>query len=122
MISTVEVKTDDLDGTVSHQATKTPVETVEFSLDGERYAIDLTARNAKAFRAIFAQYIPHAQRVRAAVQPSLNGHLNGHKRVRRDPQSPAIRAWAKTHGYPDLGESGRIPADAVTRYRAERGK
>jgi Lsr2 len=82
MISTVEVKTDDLDGTVSHQATKTPVETVEFSLDGERYAIDLTARNAKAFRAIFAQYIPHAQR--AAVQPSLNGHPNGHKRVRRD--------------------------------------
>ena len=82
MITTVEVKTDDLDGTVSHKAMRTAIETVRFHLDGTDYEIDLTDRNAARFRAIFAQYIPHAQR--AAVQPSLNGHLNGHKRVRRD--------------------------------------
>jgi len=47
---------DDIDGGSAD-------ETVSFSLDGVSYEIDLSTKNAKAFRDALAQYVGQARRV-----------------------------------------------------------
>ena len=46
---------DDLDGGPAD-------ETVRFAIDGTGYEIDLSARNAAAFRTLFAPYLEHARK------------------------------------------------------------
>ena len=51
----IEKLIDDLDGSPA-------VETVTFALDGTSYEIDLSKRNAAAFRKTFDRYVKAAQR------------------------------------------------------------
>jgi hypothetical protein len=83
-------------------------ETVGFALDGDSYAIDLTAEHAAQLREALAPYIGHARRVtgRSAARPA------------RTRQSAAdIRAWAQEAGV-EVSSRGRIPADVVAAYEA----
>ena len=68
----IEKLVDDLDG---GEAT----ETVSFALDGTSYEIDLSKKNAAAFRKVFDRYVKAARRSsttggrRRKAAPSTNG-------------------------------------------------
>src|SRR5215471_15869378 len=86
-------------------------ETVRFAFGGADYEIDLTAKNAKAFREKLAPFIEHARKA---------GRSQSRRRGRPAAtlqRSGDIRAWAKEHGIA-VSERGRIPASVVERYQA----
>lgn len=95
---------DDLDGGPAD-------ETVRFGVEGTDYEIDLSAKNASAFRKKLAPFIEHARRA-------------GRGQARRPARTAAsrqrsgdIRAWAKSQGL-EVSERGRIPASVVEQYNA----
>lgn len=116
MIQQVEVRTDDLDGSVSHKPTRTVIETVPFEIDGGSYEIDLTDRHAAELRKMLAPWIEHARRPKAAPPVTANGSRPGGSRRVRQRDTNAIRAWAKEHGWPGIKPRGRIPAEAEDAY------
>lgn len=80
------------------------VGTYEFVFQGDKFSIDLGEENAKLFEAEMTYWSSNAQK-------------DGSKRKKRAPAAPRdpdgpstkeIRAWAKDHGYPTLGDRGRV--------------
>jgi hypothetical protein len=99
---TVELE-DDLDGGPA-------AETVRFGLDGSQYEIDLSSKNATAFRRKLAPFIDHARKAgRAQRRPR-------HTAATRE-RSGGIRAWAKDQGIA-VSARGRIPASVIEQYEA----
>ena len=95
---------DDLDGGPAD-------ETLRFGLDSSEYEIDLSKRNAQAFRRQVAPFIEHARKA---------GRGQRRRPVRtasRRERSGDIRAWAKDKGIP-VSDRGRIPASIVEQYEA----
>ena len=98
---------DDLDG-------DTADEQVEFSLDGRRYEIDLSAANSAKLRDALAPYISAARRttgrrsagVSAPSRPAADRARN-----------QAIREWAQQQGM-KISERGRIPSNVLEAYHA----
>ena len=112
----VEV-TDDIDGSVIADGTG---ESIEFSVDGVDYAIDLKDKNAKEFRKALGYYIEHAAKVGGRRRPRSSAEVaaSAKKSPKRDPeQTRAIRQWAFDQGY-EISERGRIPADIEEAYNA----
>ncbi|BCN62484.1 Lsr2 family protein [Prescottella equi] len=106
MVYRILVETiDDLDG----RKIEAGGETIEFSVDGEAYSIDLRNENAKELRDVLAGYIRRARRV------------GGHKRWATElvPESgvPVVRRWAHEKGYP-LPRKSRLPRTVLERYAA----
>ena len=93
---------DDLDGGPAD-------ETIRFGLDGSQNEIDLSAKNAAAFRRQLAPFIEHARR--AGREPRRRPERAASSRERSDD----IRAWAKGHGMA-VSDRGRIPANVVEQY------
>jgi hypothetical protein len=95
---------DDIDGGPAD-------ETVRFGLGGTEYEIDLSTKNATAFRRQLAPFIEHArkagrgQRRRAGRPASSREH------------SADIRAWAKDQGI-TVSDRGRISASVAEQYEA----
>ena len=90
-------------------------ETVHFAFGGAEYEIDLTAKNAKAFRKKLAPFIEHARKAgrsqsRRPGRPAASRQRSGD-----------IRAWAKDHGIA-VSERGRIPASVMEQYQAAKGR
>ncbi|MFI5490396.1 Lsr2 family protein [Micromonospora echinaurantiaca] len=108
----ITVLTDDLDGGAADR-------TVEFSLDGVAYAIDLSDHNAGALRKALDVYITAGRRMgrggidsgrvaRRSMHPVTSGSSSrAHTR--------AIREWAAENGY-QVSERGRIPTSVVEAY------
>ena len=95
---------DDLDGGPAD-------ETVRFGLGGAEYEIDLSKKNATAFRKTITPFIEHARKAgrgpaRGAARTAANRQRSGD-----------IRAWAKDQGI-TVSERGRIPASVVEQYQA----
>jgi len=90
-------------------------ETVRFGFGGAEYEIDLTAKNAKAFRKALAPFIEHARKA-GRSQSRRPGRAAASRQ-----RSGDIRAWAKDHGIA-VNERGRIPASVVQRYQAAKGR
>ena len=103
---------DDIDGGSAD-------ETISFSLDGVSYEIDLSTKNAAAFRDRMANYVGTARRVggrasagrgaatrRRAVAGSTSTAGN---------RTSEIRAWARKNGH-KVNERGRIAASLVEAY------
>ena len=86
-------------------------ETVQFSLGGREYEIDLNAQNASRFRGQLAPFIDHARPVGASQRGRPVRSTASRQR------SAAIRAWAKERGMA-LSDRGRIPASVVEQYEA----
>ena len=84
--------TDDMDGSEAD-------ETVQFGLDGGRYEIDLTSRNAALLRDAIRPYADKARRVKKTAGRSAS--------TRRNPEIKHIRSWAKENGY-QVSDRGRI--------------
>ena len=101
---TVIILEDDVDGSTAE-------ETIQFSIDGLTYEIDLSGTNAQKLRDAVEPYRAAARRI---------GGLRGRVSVQRR-DSPvdnrAVRAWAKSNGI-RVNTRGRISADVVERYRA----
>ena len=99
---------DDLDGGRAE-------ETVRFGFGGADYEIDLSKKNAAAFRKQIAPFIAHARKAGRA-QPRRPGRTAASRQ-----RSGDIRAWAKDHGMA-VSERGRIPADVLAQYQAAQGR
>jgi Lsr2 len=86
-------------------------ETIRFAFGGTVYEIDLSTKNATAFRAKLAPFLEHA-RTAGPSQPRPPGRTAANRQ-----RSGDIRAWAQTQGIA-VSERGRIPASVVQQYRA----
>ena len=95
---------DDLDGGPAD-------ETVRFGFDGGDYEIDLSTKNATAFRRQLTPYIEHGRRTGRG--PRRRSRRTAPSRER----SADIRAWAKDQGIA-VSERGRIPASVAEQYDA----
>lgn len=106
---------DDIDGAVAD-------ETVSFSLDGTAYEIDLSAKNASAFRNSLAQYVGTARRVgaRSSGGRASGRSGGGRRRGSGDNRTAEIRQWARSNGHA-VNERGRIPATVVEAYEKANG-
>src|SRR5262245_12069640 len=108
---------DDLDGTDSAD-----VKTVEFSLDGVAYQIDLRTRNASGLRKVFADYVAAARRTGGRGGKPRGGNpaaaATPPKAAVDREQSGAIRAWARKNGH-EIAERGRIPVNVIEAYNGQ---
>ena len=82
-----------------------------FGIDGSDYGIDLSAKNAKAFRRKLEPFIKHARKAGQGRR-----RRPGRTTASRD-RSGGIRAWAKEQGIA-VSDRGRIPASVVEQYEA----
>ena len=98
---------DDLDGGPA-------AETMRFGIGGSEYEIDLSEKNARAFRKQLAPFIEHARRAGRGQRRRSGRTSSGRER------SGDIRAWAKDQGIA-ISERGRIPASVVEQYEAATG-
>jgi hypothetical protein len=94
---------DDLDGSPA-------AETVRFALAGSEYEIDLSEKNARAFRAEINPFLKHARPARKA-RPAANRGAASRARTSR------IRAWARDRGM-SINERGRLPLIVIEQYQA----
>src|SRR5215469_15488159 len=76
-------------------------ETVRFAIGGVDYEIDLSRKNAAAFRRQLAPFVDHARKVGRGAR-----RRPGRSAASRD-RSGAIRAWAKEQGI-GVSDRGRI--------------
>lgn len=92
-------------------------ETVEFSVDGVSYEIDLSAKNAKKLRDDLKQWIDAGRRVggRRRGRPGTPAR-GGRGSIDRE-QSAAIRDWARRNGH-KVSTRGRIPAEVIEAFHA----
>jgi nucleoid-associated protein Lsr2 len=98
--SYVAVIKDDLTGEVIEDGQAV---TIEFSIDGRAYTIDLGPENAEAFHAALEKFVAAATRV--------GGSTRGRRNSTRTTQDlAAIRAWANDHGYV-VAARGRISSE-----------
>ncbi len=94
---------DDIDGTAAS-------ETVTFAIDGSRYEIDLSEKNAAKLRGGMSEWIEASRR-------------SGHRRTRggnakHDPsESTKARKWAIDQGL-DVGPRGRLRSGVLDAYRS----
>ena len=113
----IEKLTDDLDGGVAD-------ETVSFALDGASYEIDLSKKNAAAFRKSLVRYIKAGRRQdvkrstprRRATKAAANG-----SKAKRDFDLAKLREWAGANGVA-VPSRGRIPQAVVDEYKAAGGR
>jgi hypothetical protein len=97
---------DDLDGGPADQ-------TVRFAFGGTEYEIDLSAKNATAFRQQITPYLEHARKHGLSRRP-------GRTAASRQ-RSGDIRDWAREHGI-TVSDRGRIPASVVEQYHTATGR
>jgi nucleoid-associated protein Lsr2 len=95
---------DDLDGGPAD-------ETVRFRLGGTEYEIDLSKKNAAAFRRQLAPFIEHARRAGRGQRRRAGRTASSRER------SADIRAWAKDQGI-TVSDRGRISASVAEQYEA----
>jgi hypothetical protein len=84
---------------------------VRFGVDGTEYEIDLSSKNAAAFRRKLAPFIDHARRAGRGQRRRPGRTASSRER------SGDIRAWAQDQGIAVSGR-GRIPASVVEQYQA----
>ena len=95
---------DDIDGGPAD-------ETVRFGLGGAEYEIDLSTKNATAFRQQLAPFIEHARRTGRGQRRRPGRTVSSRER------SADIRAWAKDQGI-TVSDRGRIAASVAEQYEA----
>ena len=112
----IEKLIDDLDGSAA-------VETVSFALDGTTYEIDLSKKNAAAFRKVLDRYVAAAQRKggtrstprRRTSKAATNG------KAKRGYDLTQLREWAGANKV-SVPSRGRIPQAVVEQFKAAGGR
>lgn len=100
---TVTVLVDDIDGTAAER-------TVEITLDGESYQLDLSTAHHHELVRDLARWMAVARRVSGDGQPTPF-----FSETRADPR--AVREWARSRGI-DVPAGKRVPKDVVEQFRA----
>ncbi|NKY87976.1 histone-like nucleoid-structuring protein Lsr2 [Nocardia veterana] len=86
-------------------------ETVQFSIDGVAYEIDLSTLNAGKLRGALE---PWTEKARKVGRLKAGGGARAKSAADRE-QTVAIREWAKKHGY-NVSARGRISSEIVAAY------
>lgn len=102
---TVIILEDDLDGSEGS-------ETLQFSLDGTEYEIDLNEQHANELRQAIGRFKNAARK-----SPPSPGRPAGRNPVPASSDAKAIRQWALDKGL-KVNTRGRIRADVVEQYQA----
>lgn len=100
------VLVDDIDGSDAD-------ETVNFSLDGREYAIDLTTKNAQKLRDALAPFVAHAR----STSASGRGRARRSTRSKDGASAADVRAWARDNGF-TVPDRGRVAAEVREAYDA----
>jgi hypothetical protein len=87
-------------------------ESVQFSLDGVSYAIDLSTSHADQFRSVLDQYVSAARRAEPAAKARSTSRASSSTTNLKD-----VRDWASKNGY-EVSSRGRIPASVQEAYAA----
>jgi hypothetical protein len=106
---------DDLDGNPADR-------TVRFSLDGQVYELELSAKNISALEESLKPYMAAARSVAPSGRNRGSGPRAGVSSPRSRPRSDIkeIREWAQANGY-KVTDRGRIPALVMEAYEAVSG-
>ncbi|WP_067503159.1 Lsr2 family protein [Actinoplanes sp. TFC3] len=105
---------DDLDG-------KPADRTVEFSLDGTAYTIDLSEANAGKLRKALDPFISAGTRIGRTGAARVVGRPAPVRTAGSRDENRLIREWAAEHGH-QISERGRIPQSVSSAYRAAHGR
>lgn len=105
---TVVELVDDLDGGEAD-------ETVEFSIDGVDFQIDLSSDNAAQLRDTLAEFVGHARKIGGRRSRGTAKAVTGGNN-----DNQAIREWARSQGE-TVAERGRLPQALVTRFQEAHG-
>ncbi|AGL19722.1 Lsr2 family protein [Actinoplanes sp. N902-109] len=105
---------DDLDG-------KPADRTVEFSLDGTAYTIDLSEANAGKLRKALDPFINAGTRIGRAGSARPVGRSAPVRTAGSRDENRLIREWAAQNGH-QISERGRIPQSVSSAYRAAHGR
>lgn len=90
-----------------------PAETVEFSLQGVDYEIDLSHEHVSRLRADLEPYIRAGRKVsRGAARP-------GRRNAQRHAHLQNARVWLRANGH-DVGDRGRVPKPLLRMYEVQR--
>lgn len=100
-MATKTIRVDDFDGT-----TEEGVKAVTFSIDGERYTIDLGSQSYGLLRDALSPFIKKATKVATS---------GNYKKGTR----PGILAWAKEKGLVEPTHRGRMPQTVIEAYDQE---
>lgn len=101
---------DDLDGSSINEG---EVQIVQFSVDGDDYALDLTPAHAAEVRSVFQKYIDKAHPAESSRKRRSS--------KRNDPAfNRKVRAWAIQQGY-KVSSRGRLAADIIYAYNDANG-
>lgn len=101
-----EILIDDLDGSEIQPGEGS---TVQFSLGGVAYEIDLTHAHADQLAAALSPYVQAARRSTATRR--------GASPAGKPVDLKAARAWLRSQGH-QVSDRGRIPGDLLEKYRA----
>jgi hypothetical protein len=94
---------DDIDGTAAS-------ETVTFTIDGSRYEIDLSEKNAAKLRKTLSSWIDASRR-------SSNRRARAAQPKTDSSESTKARKWAMDNGL-DVGPRGRLKSEVIDAYRS----
>ena len=113
MAQKVDVRlVDDVDGSEAS-------ETIEFSLEGRSYELDLSEENAAKLRDAFAPFVGAARRADGGGRGGRRGSGRGAPAVARPSsdreRTQAIREWARENGH-KVSDRGRIPSSVIEAY------
>lgn len=102
---------DDIDGSPA-------TTTIEFSVGGKNYSIDLSETNTAAFNKALAPYIEHARRARATKKKASRKSRSSSEasRIKRQ-KSAQIRAWALENGI-TIAKRGVLNQSVIDAYEA----
>lgn len=89
-------------------------ETIQFSMDGRSYEIDLNSRHAAEFRHRLGPFTEHARPVRSQRSRVTRRSAASRERSRQ------IRQWAEQRGFA-LSPHGRLPGNVIQQYDREHG-
>ena len=99
---------DDVDGSAAD-------ENVSFSLEGRRYQLDLSKKNAAKLRDALAPFVASARRAGGRGRSKMTQRPTADRE-----RTTAIREWARQHGH-KVADRGRIPADVIEAYEKAAG-
>ncbi|MEV6595858.1 Lsr2 family protein [Actinoplanes sp. NPDC051346] len=105
---------DDIDG-------KPADRTVEFSLDGTAYTIDLSEANAGKLRKALDPFINAGTRIGRSGSGRAAARTAPVRTAGSRDENRLIREWAAQHGH-QISERGRIPQSVSSAYRAAHGR
>lgn len=112
--------TDDITGVESDEVESFTVRIPNITDEGvvfyERVSFDALTETQRDFIRALRRGVETTKWLKAdPVKVSVVGATSGNS----DSENALIREWARKNGWPQLGERGRIPEDAVTAYNAD---